>query len=53
MNKTIKEVAKMMDKKINKDSNTIQLDMLTKEQVQIVDELVNSFNKRISMFLIP
>jgi len=53
MNKTIKEVAKMMDKKKNKDSNTIQLDMLTKEQVQIVEEFVNSFNKRISMFLIP
>jgi len=53
MNKTIKEVAKMMDKKTNKDSNPIQLDMLTKEQVQIVEEFVNSFNKRISMFLIP
>jgi len=53
MNKTIKEVAKMMGKKINKDSNPIQLDMLTKEQVQIVEEFVNSFNKRISMFLIP
>ncbi len=53
MNKTIKEVAKMMDKKINKESNPIELDMLTKEQVQIVDELVNSFNKRISIFVIP
>ena len=46
------EQAKMMDKKINKDSNPKELDMLTKEQVQIVDEFINSFNKRISMFLI-
>lgn len=53
MNKTIKEVAKMMDKKINKDSNPVELDILTKGQVQIVDEFVTSFNKRISMFLIP
>ncbi len=52
MNKTIKEVAKMMDNKINMDSNSIQSDRLTKEQVQIVEEFVNAFNKRISMFLV-
>ncbi len=52
MNKTIKEVAKMMDNKINMDSNSIQSDRLTKDQVQIVEEFVNAFNKRISMFLV-
>ena len=52
MNKTIKEVAKMMDNKINMDSNSIQSDRLTKEQVQIFEEFVNAFNKRISMFLV-
>ena len=52
MNKTIIEVAKMMDDKINTDSNSIQSDRLTKEQVQIVEEFVNAFNKRISMFLV-
>ena len=31
MNKTIIEVAKMMDDKINMDSNSIQSDRLTKE----------------------
>ncbi len=52
MNKTIKEVAKMMDNKINMDSNSMQSDRLTKDQVQIVEELVKAFNKRISMFLV-
>ena len=52
MNKTIKEVARMMDNKLNMDSNSIQSDRLTKEQVQIVEEYVNAFNKRISMFLV-
>jgi hypothetical protein len=52
MNKTIKEVAKMMDNKINTDSYSIQSERLTKEQVQIVEEFVNAFNKRISMFLV-
>ena len=52
MNKTIIEVTKMMDDKINTDSNSIQSDRLTKEQVQIVEEFVNAFNKRISMFLV-
>ena len=52
MNKTIKEVAKMMDNKINMDSNSMQSDRLTKDQVQIVEEFVNAFNKRISMFLV-
>lgn len=50
MNKTIKEVAKMMDNKINWNSSSIQSKRLTKEQVQIVEEFVNAFNKRISMF---
>ena len=52
MNKTIKEVAKMMDNKINMDSNSMQPDRLTKDQVQIVEEFVKAFNKRISMFLV-
>jgi hypothetical protein len=52
MNKTIKEVAKIMDNKINMDSNSIQSSRLTKEQVRIVEEFVNAFNKRISMFLV-
>jgi hypothetical protein len=52
MNKTIKEVAKMMDNKINMDSNSMQSDRLTKDQVQIVEEFVKAFNKRISMFLV-
>ena len=52
MNKTIKEVAIMMDNKLNMDSNSIQSNRLTKEQVQIVEEYVNTFNKRISMFLV-
>ncbi len=52
MNKTIKEVAKMMDNKINRNSYSIRSEWLTKEQVQIVEEFVNSFNKRISMFLV-
>ena len=52
MNKTTKEVAKMMDDKINTDSNSIQSERLTKEQVQIFEEFVNAFNKRISIFLV-
>ncbi|MDF0679518.1 MAG: hypothetical protein P0116_00970 [Candidatus Nitrosocosmicus sp.] len=52
MNKTIREVAKIMDNKINRDSDSIQYERLTKEQVQIVEEFVNAFNKRISMFLV-
>jgi hypothetical protein len=52
MNKTIVEVARMMDNKINTDSNSIHSDRLTKEQVQIVEEFVNAFNKRISTFLV-
>jgi hypothetical protein len=52
MNKTIKEVAKMMDNKINMNSNSVYPRRLTKEQVQIVEEFVNAFNKRISMFLV-
>jgi len=52
MNKTIREVAKIMDNKINRDSNSIQSERLTKEQVQMVEEFVNAFNKRLSMFLI-
>jgi hypothetical protein len=52
LNKTIKEVAKMMDNKINMDSNSMQSDRLTKDQVQIVEEFVKAFNKRISMFLV-
>ena len=50
MNKTTKEVAKMMDDKINTNSNSIQSERLTKEQVQIFEEFVNGFNKRISIF---
>jgi len=52
MNKTIREVAKIMDNKINRDPNSIQSERLTKEQVQIVEEFVNAFNKRTSMFLV-
>lgn len=53
MNKMIKEVAKMMDNKINMNSNSVQSEWLTKEQVQMVEEFVNAFNKRISMSLYP
>ena len=52
MNKTIKEVAKMMDNKINRHSYSIQSERLTIEQVQIVEEFVNAFNKRISRFIV-
>jgi len=52
MNKTIKEVAVMMDNKINMNSNSVLSARLTKEQVQMVEEFVNAFNKRLSMFLI-
>ncbi|HKU83217.1 MAG TPA: hypothetical protein VJP58_04175 [Candidatus Nitrosocosmicus sp.] len=52
MDKTIKEVAKMMDNKINMTSNSVQLGSLTTEQVQMVEEFVNAFKKRISIFLV-
>ena len=50
MDKTIKEVAKMMDNKINMTSNSVQLRKLTTEQVQMVEEFVNAFKKRMSIF---
>jgi len=52
MDKTIKEVAKMMDNKINMNSNSVQLERLSTEQIQMVEEFANAFKKRVSRILV-
>ncbi|HKO64953.1 MAG TPA: hypothetical protein VJU13_07100 [Candidatus Nitrosocosmicus sp.] len=52
MDKTIKEVAKMMDNKINMNSNSVQLERLSTEQIQMVEEFVKAFKNRVSRILV-